>query len=235
MSNYTISVIIPTYNRYDAVHNAVKSVIRQTWPDIEIIVIDDGSCDPRTPQLPASLRQLIEGTSRSIQVIMLPENLRKKYNQRGGDPPCQGLVRNKGIDVATGTWIAFLDDDDEWSDPTKLEKQMNVMHKNAIPFSITNMTYEGGTLHHKKPLPEILKHRDIQCGNPIPLSTVIVRKDILVNAGLFRHVHAEDWDCWQRIMQYTDCVYLDVPMVRYSTSSPKYYNLHMFNTIWHMN
>lgn len=224
----TISVIIPTYNRYDSLHNAVRSVIAQSWPSIEIIVIDDGSSDPRTPQLSASLQTLTEGTTRTLRVIMLPENLRKKYNTRSGDPPCQGLVRNEGLYVASGRWIAFLDDDDEWSDPRKLEKQMVAMHEHGIPFSITNMTYEGGILHHTKPLLPILKQQDIEHGNPIPLSTVVIRKDLIVNAGLFRHVHAEDWDCWKRVMKLTDCVYLDSPMVHYSTQSVKYYNLHRF-------
>lgn len=222
-----VSVIIPTYNRIDALYAAVKSVVDQTYPYIEIIVVDDGSTDPRASIMEASLQEIV-GTRCSLQVITLKENLRKIYNKHSGDPPCQGLVRNCGLDVATGVWVAFLDDDDKWIDQRKLEKQLDAMNQTQVSFCISNMTY-GNVLHHQKPLPQVLKKHDILHGNPIPLSTSIVKKDILILAGKFRHVHAEDWDCWKRVMDHTDCVYIDEPMVWYDTTTVKHYNIHKFD------
>ena len=99
----SVSVIIPTYNRARFVPRAVASVLAQTVVEkIEVIVVDDGSTD-RTEQVLAPYRDRI-----------------RYYKQRN-----QGVVaaRNKGIDVANGTFIALLDSDDSWA-PWKIETQL---------------------------------------------------------------------------------------------------------------
>lgn len=219
-------MIIPTFNRIDGVHTAVKSVTEQTYPHIEIIVVDDGSTDPRAANLQTTLAEVV-GTRCPFKFIRLPENLRKIYNKRHSDPPCQGLVRNRGIEVAEGMWVAFLDDDDAYIDNHKLEKQLHAMHTRRIPFCVTNMTY-GYALHQQTPLPLILKKKDIMKQNFIPMSTTIVRKDLLERVGMHRHVHAEDWDLWLRVMDHTDCIYLRDVTVLYDTKSTKYYRIHKF-------
>ncbi|WP_155010343.1 glycosyltransferase family 2 protein [Priestia megaterium] len=100
-----ISVIIPTFNRKDAVIRAIKSVLNQTYKNIEVLIIDDASTD---------------GTKDVIKNI---SDVRVKYfvlkeNTKGT------LPRNFGIEKSTGEYIAFLDSDDEWF-PNKLELQLD--------------------------------------------------------------------------------------------------------------
>jgi glycosyltransferase involved in cell wall biosynthesis len=101
--NPCVSVIIPTYNRAEMLIRAIRSVLKQTYEDYEIIVVDDGSTDD------------------TAKVMKAYENDKFKYIRyslnKGG-----AFARNLGLDSSRGKYIAFLDSDDEWL-PTKLEKQ----------------------------------------------------------------------------------------------------------------
>jgi glycosyltransferase involved in cell wall biosynthesis len=99
-----ISAVIPTRNRPDLVYRAVRSALSQTYLDLEVVVIVDGP-DPATVAILEALHEP------RLQIVALPENV-------GG---CE--ARNIGVRSARGSWIAFLDDDDEW-EPTKTEKQI---------------------------------------------------------------------------------------------------------------
>jgi glycosyltransferase involved in cell wall biosynthesis len=111
-----VSVIIPTRNRSHLVECAVQSVLRQTWTDLEVIVVIDGS-DPSTVEV---LKQISDPR---LRVILLPAS--------GGAP----RARNTGIQAAQGEWVAFLDDDDEWH-LGKLEKQFQLAQTLSCPYPI---------------------------------------------------------------------------------------------------
>ncbi len=102
-----VSVIIPTYNSAHFVVEAVESVLAQTWQDLEIVVIDDGSTDET-----AAVMTRFGPPVRYIQ-------------QRNGGV---AVARNKGIRESSGKYIAFLDADDTWL-PEKLEKQIELLEK----------------------------------------------------------------------------------------------------------
>lgn len=102
-----ISTIIPTYNSAKTLDRAIESVLQQTLPTYEIIIIDDGSVD-ETPEV-------INRFQGKIKYI-------KQINSG------VSAARNKGIKASTGNWIAFLDADDEWL-PNKLELQSRVLKK----------------------------------------------------------------------------------------------------------
>jgi len=97
-----VSVVIPTFNRAHTLGRALSSVERQTYPNREVIVVDDGSTDET---------ETVAGRFRGVKYVRQPEN-------RG-----QAAARNAGISLARGEYIAFLDADDEWM-PAKLEKQV---------------------------------------------------------------------------------------------------------------
>jgi glycosyltransferase involved in cell wall biosynthesis len=103
----TVSVIIPTFNRSSRVINAIESVLRQTYTDFEIVVIDDGSTDDTLESLKPYVGR--------IKYI---------YQQNRGASAAQ----NKGVALATGKWISILGDDDDWL-PTKLECQFEAIAK----------------------------------------------------------------------------------------------------------
>jgi len=101
----TVSVIIPTFNRAGHVVNAIESVLRQTYSDFEIVVVDDGSTD--------DTRERVEAHRGRIKYV---------HQQNRGASAAQ----NKGVALATGTWVSILGDDDEWL-PTKLERQFEAL------------------------------------------------------------------------------------------------------------
>ena len=101
-----VSVIIPTFNREKTIERAIKSVLNQTYQDIEVIIVDDGSKD-------RTYEQIKRIDSDKIRYI---------YQENAG----ASAARNTGILAAKGEYIAFQDSDDYWY-PDKLEKQFNVM------------------------------------------------------------------------------------------------------------
>ncbi|MEM1164174.1 MAG: glycosyltransferase [Pseudomonadota bacterium] len=99
-----ISVVVPAYNREASIARSIHSVLRQTWPHMEIIVVDDCSED---------------GTVAVVEAIADPR-VRIVRMERNGGP---SVARNRGITEAQGRWVAFQDSDDEWL-PDKLTLQM---------------------------------------------------------------------------------------------------------------
>ncbi|MCR5788249.1 MAG: glycosyltransferase family 2 protein [Lachnospiraceae bacterium] len=111
-----ISVIIPTYNRNKTIHRAIDSVINQTYQDLELIVVDDGSTDD-TEQTVASYQK---------------EDFRIRYYRQ--ENKGAAAARNTGISLAKGDYIAFQDSDDEWM-LNKLEVQMAGMQEHHADIS----------------------------------------------------------------------------------------------------
>src|ERR1700685_3541854 len=102
-SKPTVSVVIPTYNRADFVCKAIKNVFQQTFKDLELVIVDDGSTDNTLEKLAAF--------GNKIRVI----------SQANAGP---AAARNRGGEAACGEIIAFQDSDDTWM-PTKLERQVS--------------------------------------------------------------------------------------------------------------
>lgn len=114
-----ISVIIPTYNRAYLIANAINSVKAQTYPNIQLIIVDDGSVD--------NTQEIVE-TYPAIEYY-------KKEN--GG----QGSARNYGMQFAKGQYIATLDSDDQWY-PEFIEEQLEHLEKDGLDFTFTNWYQE---------------------------------------------------------------------------------------------
>ncbi|MFC1735594.1 glycosyltransferase [Candidatus Hydrogenedentota bacterium] len=123
-----VSVIIPVFNRGKLLLKAVDSILAQTFSDFEIIIVDDGSTD-NTADVAASI------TDPRVRFARLKKN--------------QGLsaARNKGVDLARGEFVAYLDSDDEYL-PEKLEKQVATLSKLSadvgIAYSDTIVVYSDG-------------------------------------------------------------------------------------------
>lgn len=106
----SISVVIPLYNRADTIRYCIDSVLSQTYPVFEVLVVDDGSDDSSVE----TVRTYSDSRIRCIE-----------QDKHGGAQ----AARNRGILEASGDWIAFLDSDDEWL-PGKLERQVEVLKAN---------------------------------------------------------------------------------------------------------
>jgi glycosyltransferase involved in cell wall biosynthesis len=218
--NPLVSVIIPTYERFDLVQRAIDSVLRQSLShQIEILVVDDCSSDDRYDTL------ISKYTNTSVKY------LRTEINSRiGFGPHSQGMTKNKGLEAAQGKWIAFLDDDDYYTDSEKLYNQIKYMERYDCLMSCTNMTTQLGPyfshFNHGVRVENgvyILSKNIINKDNLINNSTCIIHNSIIKQVGLFNVLQYEDWDYWKRAMKYTDCVYINEETTWYETESTKYY------------
>lgn len=210
-----ISVIIPSYNSCLFIKNAVKSLLNQTYPNIEVIVVDDGSTD-ETETIIHNFVKLNSGTVRY-----------KKMKHTG----LLGVVRNEGIKAARGEYVAFLDSDDEWM-PSKLEEQINILTKHPKIGLISSNALVRDYFGKKKTVlfhsPNILKTgvktiRRLLSSNYIIVSSVIVRKSVLEQIGLFtddpKLRAIEDYDLWLRMATKTNMYYLSKPLITYCDRS----------------
>lgn len=110
MTNPLVSVIVRTYNRAGIIRRAMDSIIAQTYPNIEIIVVDDGSTD-------WTAREMLHYQDKNLLYLLHRVNLGSQ------------MAANTGFDNATGDYIAFLDSDDEWL-PESIEKRLAEFTKN---------------------------------------------------------------------------------------------------------
>ena len=177
-----VSVIIPTYNRSRILRAGLESVLAQTYPAIEIIVVDDGSTDDT-----ASTLEQHAGRVRYI----------RQANQG------VGKARNKGIRVSTGDYITFLDDDDLML-PTKIERQVEVLDSQheagLVHCRYHYIDQHGSILETTGRLPEgdVRKHLAWGCfpwsGGPL------IRRECLNLIGENEHRDwYSDWGMWWRI------------------------------------
>lgn len=183
-----ISAVIPTRNRPDLVYRAVRSALSQTYPAAEIIVVVDGPDE-------ATARALAELDGARVKVVALPENVGPSG------------ARNAGVREAKGTWIAFLDDDDEWL-PSKLERQIEAARRSRFPFPViaTSFVARTGTrdtvlpkkaLLPGEPIGDYLFYRAsvLEKEGIVLTSTMMARKELLMKVpfpGDLRRY--EDWD-----------------------------------------
>lgn len=123
--NQLVSVVIPTYKReVDCLKNAIDSLLDQTYKNLEIIVVDDSPADfEKRPEIKAYVESI---TQCRVVYLQNEKNL-------GGS-----LTRNRGIDVATGEYITFLDDDDRYT-PEKVETQLRFMLDNDCDMTFSNV------------------------------------------------------------------------------------------------
>jgi glycosyltransferase involved in cell wall biosynthesis len=181
-----VSVVIPTHNRAHLLGRAVRSVLRQTFLDFELIVVDDASADDTT--------SIINGfPDKRIKYIRHGSNL--------GGP----AARNTGITNARGDYIGLLDDDDEWF-PEKLEKQ--VLKFSQVPETV-GLIYCGYEVREsdnrllRTYLPDARGdvHLRLLLGTTIGSPTPLIRKACFQKAGLFDESlkSCQDWDMWKRI------------------------------------
>lgn len=183
-----ISVVMPVFNGERYLEEAVASVLRQTFDDFELIVVDDGSVD-RTPEL---LRCVAE-KDRRVRVV----------TQANG-----GIVKalNRGVAEAEGDFIARMDADDV-SHPTRLSRQYAVACADPSVVVLGGdcdvIDENGASLGTRRfPTDPARVLRTILNGaNPIAHPTVLVRKDALLRVGAYRERfrHAEDVDLWLRL------------------------------------
>lgn len=155
----TVSVVIPCYNGRQWIQETIQSVLNQSYPIEEVIVVDDGSTD--------NSAELAQSFGKPVRVM-------SQLNQG------ESVARNRGIDEATGDWVALLDADDLWT-PDKIEKQIAqiedgivCIYTNFYTFGIRSKQFD----YTKRS--EAVRHSlvEIASGNAFSTSSVLLRGDI---------------------------------------------------------
>ncbi len=192
----TISVIIPTYNRVAYLKEAIESVLRQTFQDIEIIVVDDNSTD-NTREMVASYKDRVK--------YVFQENKER------------GAARNNGIIHSEGEYIALLDSDDMWL-PNHLEICLRALKEAPeadLSFSGSYIIDEKSGIISKMKLSRFNGHvlKDIvsnYSSGGCNASSCLIRKNIFSRTGYFREEKelsgSEDWEMWARISAFAKFV-----------------------------
>lgn len=213
-----VSVVIPTYNRAANVRNAIESVFAQTFSNLEIIVVDDGSSD---------------GTG-SILGEIYGDRIRYYFQPNQG----ASLARNKGIMEALGEWIGFLDSDDQW-EKEKLEWQFEALERfgpqcggcytdtrfynhpeTRTMFQMAESSYRHeGTMGINTDVLKLLI-RPGGAGMVVCLSSFLARADIIRGTGGFdpKLLYSEDSEFVFRIAMITGFCYVNRPLVRFDRS-----------------
>jgi glycosyltransferase involved in cell wall biosynthesis len=201
-SHRGISVVIPTYNRADLLGEAVDSALAQDWPELEVIVVDDGSTD-RTPEL-------LAGYGDQVRVIR---------QENAGE----SSARNAGILAARHELVALLDSDNRWL-PGKLRRQMELFSGNLAPdFTFTAYTRFGDVPREDVVLDgwEATQGHALEqllAGCRINTSTVVATQTCLTAVGLFDETLrcAQDYDLWLRVAtRGYRIAYLPAPLTEY--------------------
>ncbi|MDQ6770846.1 MAG: glycosyltransferase [Gemmatimonadota bacterium] len=201
------SVVVPTYNRTEALRRAIGSVLRQTYHDFEIIVVDDGSTD--------DTKSVVQGFADArIRYWWLP-------NSGGPATP-----RNAGIDAAKSDWISFLDSDDLWY-PKKLEMVNRALSENPDVDAVSNdeIVHFAGSGKKRPitygPVSAQFYREMLVTGNRCSTSAMTVRKGFLDAHGLrfntsSSYVIVEDYDMWLRMALHgANFLFLNMPLGEY--------------------
>ncbi len=195
MNQPAVTIVIPVYNRFELLKETVDSILRQTFTDFRLLLVDDFSTD-------GARERFSELLDDRIDIYLNEQNMGA------------GATRNRGIDLATTEFIALTDQDDLWH-PTKLEKQVAAMQADADislvgtharAFSIVDgERTDAATFAH--PADDTSIREFFFYSSPLVSSTVLVRTSVLKQNNLrFRtdmgKSSCEDYDLWRRISQH---------------------------------
>ncbi|MBD2464448.1 glycosyltransferase [Oscillatoria sp. FACHB-1407] len=201
-----ISVVLPVYNGEKTIQRTIESVLKQTFSDFELLIINDGSSD-RTVEI--------------VTQINDPRIRLFSYPNSG-----VSASRNRGIAQATGEFISFIDADDLWT-PDKLAAQLNALQTHpdaAVAYSWTDWIDEsdrplrpaGRSTASGKVYEKLLLRDFIESG-----SNVLIRRQALEIVGTFDETlpPTEDWDLWLRLAAQYEFVVVPSPQILYRVST----------------
>lgn len=190
-----VSIILPTKNRASLLARAVKSVLAQTYKNLEVILVDEGSND-ETPDV----------------VKRIGDPRVKPFRNEVSRGP--GAARNAGIDASEGDFIAFLDDDDEFL-PNKLKEQVESFERSVGSVGLVISAVR--TFRNGKPM-EFFPYNgesgniflNVLAGNTFPLSSILVRRSAILPFD-DKLACLEDVDFCLKVVQQTKALYTDSP------------------------
>lgn len=220
--NPIVSIITPCHNAGGLISHTIESVLAQTFPEWEMLIIDDCSSDNSAE----IIKQYAEKDNRIFYL---------KTDKPSGSP---SLPRNIGIENAKGKYIAFLDADDLWL-PEKLEKQVIFMMKNNTNLSYSYYEKMSWDEHRDDRLittKEKTTYKSLLRSNSIPCLTSMITRDAIGDTR-FKQIPQEDFCFWLDILKkgyvaYNMCE--DTALYRVAKDSRSSNKLDMFKGYWNV-
>lgn len=185
-NNKTVSVITPVFNAAKYISCTLESILRQSYKDIEIILVDDCSTD----------------NTREIIMRYIEKNLNiiyKRLDKNGG----AAIARNSALRMAKGRYVAFLDSDDLWCED-KLEKQLAFMRVREAAMSCTamdTMDEKGHILNSIREVKEIIDYNLLLRNTMIATSTVIIDRNKIGDFMMPLRRGGQDYATWLMLMR----------------------------------
>lgn len=205
MENPVVSVVIPSYNSARWVGEAIESVLGQSFPDWELLLVDDGSTD----------------NTRAVVARYTDPRVRYIYQENQE----RSAARNRGVREAQGAFVAFLDADDLWL-PEKLAEQVKVFEREpavGLVYAGTYVVEEDGRpffqqrcQHRGFVVRPLLVEDNIVAGSA---SSAMVRRECFERVGYWDETLAvcEDWEMWLRIARSYLFDFVPQPLVKVRT------------------
>lgn len=218
MKKGLVSVIVPMYNSQKTIYGCIKSILSQTYTNIEIIIVDDGSEDKSYD----IVNNLIKKESLQEKIVLI--------KQENNGP---ASARNNAIKISNGEFIAFLDSDDSWH-PNKILEQIKLFNRK------TNLGLVACTTNNY-----ISKNKDENISisfdklifkNYFCTSSVMVKSEVLQDIGLFNinKKYSEDYELWLRICKKYDCELICLNMVNYGNGKSAFGQAGLSSRLWNM-
>ena len=181
-----VSIITACYNAEDHISETIESILKQSYKDWELILINDGSTDKSE-----QIIQKFHAQDNRLKVINLDKNHGPAYS------------RNQGIKMARGKYIAFLDSDDVWHE-NKLEEQVDFMRNSKVQFSFTGyqkIDEKGQFFGRKIDAPKELTYKELLKSCTIGCLTVMYDQSNIGKYYMPNYPKAQDYALWLNILK----------------------------------
>jgi glycosyltransferase involved in cell wall biosynthesis len=217
--NDLVSIIMPSYDTAKYIDKAIDSVLKQTYTNWELIIVDD--CSP-------------DNTDDIVKPYLSDERIKYYKNEKNSGA---AMSRNRALREAKGKWIAFLDSDDLWM-PDKLEKQIRFMERNGYQFSYTNYSEidvngkrNGITVTGPKRITKTGMYNYCWPG----CLTVMYDRDVVGLIQIADIKKNNDYAMWLKVCQRTDCYLIDEELALYRRGRAGSVSTHSIKTMigWH--
>jgi glycosyltransferase involved in cell wall biosynthesis len=201
--NPLVSVIIPNYNYGQYLKCSIESVLNQTYKNIELIVVDDGSTD------------------NSVEIALsYGEKLVLICQENSG----VSAARNKGLANTSGTYVCFLDSDDSW-EPEKVESQIALFNQPNIGLVYSSINICDTELKFQSALFAQFRGNCQKYFYKFPIRSIVllgcssamIKKNVICQVGIFdiELNTSADWDYFRRISEVTNVDFVERPLVNY--------------------
>ena len=214
-----VSIIMPSYDTAKYIDKAIDSVLKQTYTNWELIIVDD--CSP-------------DNTDDIVKPYLSDERIKYYKNEKNSGA---AMSRNRALREAKGKWIAFLDSDDLWM-PDKLEKQIRFMERNGYQFSYTNYAEidengkrNGITVTGPKRITKTGMYNYCWPG----CLTVMYDRDVVGLIQIADIKKNNDYAMWLKVCQRADCYLIDEELALYRRGRAGSVSTHSIKTMigWH--